>query len=62
MTTGEDAARQALRESLETNKVEVHLAEETIQVIRHELRAALNELIETQKNQQLICRVCSSRR
>lgn len=42
-TPGESAAREALRESVALNRMEVRLAVETIELLRSEVRAAVQQ-------------------
>jgi len=44
-SAGEQAARDALRKSVERNRMQVDLAQETIAVIRHEIRDCVKEVI-----------------
>jgi hypothetical protein len=45
-TAGESAAREALRQSVARNRIEVCLATETIELIRSEVRAAMQQGID----------------
>jgi len=40
---GEQAAREGLRQSVSKNRMQVELAQETISIVRHEVRAAIKD-------------------